>query len=433
MISADLFSCFINYLHDGNVSYAILGDVRLYPEHIQSDVDLIIEPLSFQRLPELLLEFCQQQQIFITQLIRHEASAYHVVLVRPDGPHFLQLDIHAEFGFWGRSFLNASSLLAQRQKHPAHFFIPSPEKAFIYYLLKQVHKQAIGPQKWAYLQSTFQADQAAAASELGPFFPRALASDLVASLEHNDLSRFQALLPAAKKALAFKGLSLQSIFRESLRLLQRIRYPTGLWIAFWGSDGSGKTTLSTALASLLKPVFPDVRRYHLRPHLFEKRHHGVVSNPHQHPARGQLGSLIKLAYWGLDYSLGFFLQTLPQLQHSCLILYDRYYHDLLADPKRYRYGASLRFARALGYLLPKPDLCFVLVAAPEIIQTRKQEVSLEETRKQQLAYQGLAETLKAYLIDVSGDSSSALRQIETIVLKHLQKRSAKRLGWRYDT
>ena len=83
-------------------------------------------------------------------------------------------------------------------------------------------------------------------------------------------------------------------------------------------------------------------------------------------------------------------------------MFARYYHDLLADPARYRYGGSLLLARLLGKLLPQPDLVFILDAPADVLQSRKQEVPFEESVRQRTAYRCLkGEYKRAYIIDAS--------------------------------
>ena len=69
---------------------------------------------------------------------------------------------------------------------------------------------------------------------------------------------------------------------------------------------------------------------------------------------------------------------------------DRFYLDLLADPRRYRYGAPLWLASLCFYLFPKPDLTIVLSGDPETLYHRKREVELSEVVRQVEVYESLA-------------------------------------------
>jgi hypothetical protein len=46
---------------------------------------------------------------------------------------------------------------------------------------------------------------------------------------------------------------------------------------------------------------------------------------------------------------------------------DHTYFDLVVDPQRSAYMAGPRLARALSWLLPKPDLAFLLDSEPDVL------------------------------------------------------------------
>jgi hypothetical protein len=73
---------------------------------------------------------------------------------------------------------------------------------------------------------------------------------------------------------------------------------------------------------------------------------------------------------------------------SGLIMFDRYFQDLLVDPIRYRYGGPMWLPRLLNAFVPPPDLLLlVLDAAEEVILSRKRELPPVELRRQRASYQ----------------------------------------------
>ncbi|GAB1724578.1 MAG: hypothetical protein NTNFB01_34740 [Nitrospira sp.] len=112
---------------------------------------------------------------------------------------------------------------------------------------------------------------------------------------------------------------------------------------------------------------------------------------------------------------------------STLVLSDRYYHDILVDPKRYRYGGPLWLARWVGKLVPQPDLTIILDAEPVVVQSRKQEVPLEETCRQRVAYRKLlAELRHTSIIDASKPLSEVVQKVEAVILDYMGKRALNR-------
>ena len=198
----------------------------------------------------------------------------------------------------------------------------------------------------------------------------------------------------------------------------------GLCLAVLGPDGAGKSTLITNLEQELKGAFRRTAVFHLMPGLLKRKaNQGAVTDPHGKPPRSPLVSFLKLLYYLLDYHLGYWLKVRPALVRSTLVLFDRYYDDLLVDPKRYRYGGPLWLARWLRRLIPRPDLWLILDVPEEEILRRKQEVPVEELRRQREAYRRLAMELpNAFLLDGSLPPDEVARQARELALDDLHER-----------
>jgi thymidylate kinase len=151
--------------------------------------------------------------------------------------------------------------------------------------------------------------------------------------------------------------------------------------------------------------------------------------PHSRPPRSLVASLAKSLFWLLDYTVGYQVTVRPALVRSTLVLFDRYLLDVLVDPMRYRYGGHKWLIRVLWWLAPKPDLVILLDAPPEVLQSRKSEVSLEETVRQRTAYQELITGLSnGHVVDAALPVERVAAQIEAIVLDFMAHRTAQRLG-----
>ena len=178
----------------------------------------------------------------------------------------------------------------------------------------------------------------------------------------------------------------------------------GLWIAFFGPDGAGKSAVIEELSGKLETSFVGITRFHFRPRF---RRQGVdwppVTSPHAQPPRSILASLGKLVYWLLDCWFGYLVTIRPGMARSELVIFDRYLPDILVDPRRYRLPAScLRFAWLLVTLAPGPGLCILLDLPAEVVQQRKQEVSPEESQRQRAAYLSLFKGMPNTLIVDAG-------------------------------
>jgi thymidylate kinase len=160
---------------------------------------------------------------------------------------------------------------------------------------------------------------------------------------------------------------------------------------------------------------PEIRARHLKPRLVARRGSSADANsvdPHGTQPRSALASLAKICIWFLEeWYAWFFLEN-----RKALLICDRYYHDLLVDPRRYRYGGPMWAARLVAELMPQPRMWVLLDAPTEVLRARKQEVSIEETARQRDAYRAFVQTQRNHLIvDASQTLQSVIDDLERAV------------------
>lgn len=178
------------------------------------------------------------------------------------------------------------------------------------------------------------------------------------------------------------------------------RFSRGLWIAFFGPDGIGKSTVIEHLERQVQPAFDGIVRFHFRPGFRRCGRDGSpVTQPHAMRQRSPGISTLKLLFWLGDCWFGYLTAICPGRSHRRLIIFDRYLPDLLVDPVRYRLPLRCSgFARWLTALAPQPDLYVLLDAPAEVVQERKSELPLTESRRQRNAYLKMFEELHSRLI-----------------------------------
>ncbi len=115
-----------------------------------------------------------------------------------------------------------------------------------------------------------------------------------------------------------------------------------------------------------------------------------MTRPHATRPYGRTGSYAKLAYLFLDTFIGWRLHLLPLVQRGVLVILERPWPDIAVDPLRYRLDVPQSAVRAIGRLLPQPDLLLVMHAPPEVLRARKPELPLEESRRQLAAWRVVA-------------------------------------------
>jgi thymidylate kinase len=154
-----------------------------------------------------------------------------------------------------------------------------------------------------------------------------------------------------------------------------------------GPDGTGKTTLCTALVKQIaqhSAVRVLANRHGAeRPGLLPRRKsRGSPSEPHRHPAYPLLLSLAKVLYYVADFYLGWLVQVRPFVRRGGWVVVERGWWDVLVDPRRYRLSLPRWLCRSLAHVLPRPCLVLVLSAPTAVITARKAQLSDAELMRQ---------------------------------------------------
>ena len=416
------------YLKLKELNYAILHGWQGLLEHLPSDLDIVIAPEDFPKLEQTLLNI---DGALLVNHLRHESTCDYFVLAFFDGKQiqFLPIDSATDYRRDGRIWFSAEELLQGRRKWK-DFWVAAPEVEFKYLLVKKILKGSIPPHSAQRLQELTAELGEKADGLANELLGQRWATRVMILIREGQWKDFEKNLPTLKKVLKRRKFikdplnPLRYWLPEIKRICKRWRYPTGLWIAVLGPDGAGKSTLIKHLEQDLAGAFRRTARFHLMPGLFRrKRDGGPVIDPHGKPPRSWLTSLLKLIYYWFDYNLGYWLKIRPALVRSTFVLFDRYYDDLLVDPRRYRYGGPMWAAKLLCCFIPRPDLWIILDVPEEEIFRRKQEMPLEEVRRQREAYRRLAAELpNAFLIDGSLPLKEVARQAEEIILEYMHQR-----------
>ena len=415
-----------------HLCHCILHGWQATPVYPSSDVDLAITPHHLSPLEETL-RHCDGARL--VQLLQHQASSYYFVLAakQNEAVRYLTLDAVTDYRVAGSIFFSGEELLRSRQQEDG-LWVAAPPTEFAYLLVKKICKKTLPEKQKRRLQAlrgVLGEDAIAIASRLlgarwGPL--------VIRSIAQSDWSTLEANLPPLKRALWWQVVKrrpfnpIQYWLPELGRRWRRWRYPTGICVVVLGSDGSGKSTLIHHLKEELGGAFRHAAIFHLRPPLVSrKRDVGPVTDPHGRAPYPVWLSCLKVAHSVLFYNLGYLLTVRSRLATSTLVLFDRYFDDLVVDPRRYRYGGPMGLARFARHLVPRPDLFLVLDVPEDQLLERKQEVSREELRRQREAYRQLPTALpNAVLLDASRPAGDVARAARNVVLDYLHRRYMQR-------
>lgn len=162
-----------------------------------------------------------------------------------------------------------------------------------------------------------------------------------------------------------------------------------LIVSFMGVDGSGKTTLAKKLIKFFK----NSKYLHLKPYILFKDLRIVVKEPHKQNKSGLVISLLRLFSWFISYKVFFLLN-----KKKNIYIFDRYAHDIIIDPLRYKHNLSNRTTKFLLNNFPKPDLWIFLKPPIKTLKSRKFELSEQELKHQIKKYSNFFINKKNVLI-----------------------------------
>lgn len=174
-------------------------------------------------------------------------------------------------------------------------------------------------------------------------------------------------------------------------------------IAFLGPDGSGKSTIIERLQA-----HRSINYFHLKPRISSRGR--PVRDPHSLKPYGRVLSFMKIVYLVIQYNLLWFKNIYLSSSEN-LVVFDRYFDDIICDPLRYRYSGEYSIVKWMRLCIPRPDIYFVLIGDPEIIWSRKKEVELSELKKQLVRYEILGNEKEYVTISVNDDVEVSLQTV----------------------
>ncbi len=440
-------SRFVAELDRRGVPWCVLRNHQSFPEprSATSDIDLLVGGDAARLVREFVADIkrrCPSARI-ARYGMQHDGSRSSVWLTSGLGTP-LHVDFFERCTWAGLRLVDESLVLAHRERNSQVVAAIPGHEAAISLLSYCFHR---GTVKTEYRESIREAalTQRAQFEEcLTSIWGVKRASDLVDLATAGDWEGCAAWVRRAKRyqwrRIFSSPLESISYLRKALSvLIDRAFRPSGVWIAFLGPDGAGKTTVIETLRKRLDKLFPPNLQLHChwRPRwlpspgtLIGRAEEATVNTaPHAKQAHGRLTSAVRLAYFWMDYALGHWVRVRPVIARGGLVTFDRYSYDFAIDPLRYRLRPPAWFARLSAQAVPQPELVFVLDAPPAVLHARKQELPLEVLETQSKALRQMAERLPmAHLVDASRPIDAIVSEIEDIVLEYLDARNRRRLG-----
>ena len=382
----ELLTVLFGHLNE-NCEYAVLRNFEGLPEKNNSrDIDIIIERKSYKKEKTNLIALLEKHGWkIITYLNSDRVVTWVCGCVDCDSNvEIVQLDFFFNTSLFGVRLINAKEFLANREFNGKIYHVNKDYE----FLDKYMYDRAVCvqyPDKYSHVKEAV-SDSKVVAEKLKRVFG-------VGTIDECDKrSGKKMLLHAAMRSpLATVG---RFIKFEYHRIKNYICSNTGFSIGFTGPDGSGKTTVIDTILERIAPVFKTAHKYyHFRPTLFgnlgEVAHSAGIkkevdrnySDPHRGGKTGKLNSLLRLCYYSLDYIIGYFVKVKSVTRITRVVVFDRYFTDIICDSRRSRIYLSPKFLYWWGKLfIPTLNYNILLTASSETILARKRELDEESIK-----------------------------------------------------
>ena len=382
-----------------SVSYCLTHGYHGLPHSWGSDIDILVErSITPETLSGILTR--HETQIGATVVCR-DGLRFVLACKTSLGKHqFIVLDFF--YDLWiGQLLLFAGEHLLAGRRRFRDFWVPSAAAAFEIDLAKGLSKNQFRPDLTFRLTELFKANSHDIQANIQRRWPHGVASRIIPAAETGTWDRVAAESTRLWKRLVFsfaKNAPKQTVLafvRNNRDRIGRVVRPRGRHIVLLGPDGAGKSSTIEALVESLTPLFARTEVRGFAPSLRQLLHRpsGSTSAPHGLPPRSVSASMFRTMYW-LAYAVASHVSLRWARTHSVLVLNDRHFIDILVDPVRYRYSGPSWPLKLVARLTPRPDLLILLSGTPEIIQARKQELTVAETARLCRAYANLVDPLK---------------------------------------
>ncbi len=421
----------LSYLNE-SVQYALLRNYEGLPhDNTSRDIDIVIERKEFRRhRPQIVEAITNDGWQILSYLNNGRLITYVCARIYGDVVDLVQWDLFMECSVHGILLMSGGEMVASREFNGVLYHV-SKEYEF---LDKYLYNRAVGAQYPLKYSSTRAAVES---SEV-------VALSLAKLFGCSDMSRVDHMSGRLLLIRTFlrNPLSIITVLRSLLiYIVSYLRSDTAPQLAFTGPDGVGKTTIITLIEQRLSAIYGTATQYYhfrpmLIPNLGEAAHNAGIKcevdraydKPHRGVRRGVVSSFLRLCYYTIDYIFGYWIRVKPNARITKLILFDRYYNDVIVDSRRSSIYLKMKFLYYWGRVfIPKVRYNFLITASPEIILSRKQELEKASIERINNNMEYLTTKSGYYLIVNNNSANEVVTKILTLLIESQHRSNLKRV------
>ena len=250
-----LFFKLIRILDEADIRYAIVGNTDAYPDHIGSDVDIMVPPAEVNRVQSVLWRI-EDKDTKVVQLLQHETVAFYYVVVRmsENGIVTIQPDICTDYYRNGIKLLSAEEMLndtlyaSDALGRMKGFKVLSPPKEFLYYIIKKIDKINLSEDQFAHIRGQYLKDPIGCRKRLSSLWKAGYVDVICSAVENNDKKWLSDNLKILRRELHRRVRILaRDYFSVFLLKLKRCLHATGFTVCLCGLPQDREMLISQLL------------------------------------------------------------------------------------------------------------------------------------------------------------------------------------------
>jgi hypothetical protein len=416
----------------------VLRNYEGFPENnAGNDVDFLIHKRDLPRAIRALRSIENIRLVNYSEL-SFIASVFLEGTSAIPGSRCLQVDFFWSLDFRGLPYILTDAVLQAETPHRAgelNFFVPSPvHEAIISLCSSLIHSAFLKEKYLPQVRRVFASQRPEVIVALSSQFGLKAATRLVDSVIDGERQRILGCIRPARISLCLRSL-LHKPFRSSLAIIRfyvgQFRYlysPKSIeTVCILDPSGYGETWLIDSVAQMLQSSAKLIEKRDLQRRVaLGRTSQGKTAgaDSHANSPSGSLASMAMIVAWLVEEWLG----RVVGRKILTIRIYDPYYHDLLIDPQRYRYGGPMWFARFVGKLFPSPGLWILPDPTAEGLQTANKSVSAAVRCSELEAYRAFVKTRKnCVVIDVNQPAEQTIECAYRAIVDTLARRADRRL------
>jgi thymidylate kinase len=448
-IDTELLNVLFDLLNE-NIDYLVLRNHQGLPESNNAkDVDILVpthvNSRQINSIVKRVSELLKAKIIWVNEL--DYLSGFVLARQHTNGNiTYAKLDFFYGLKWRGLELCKDSDILAQRIK-VKNYYIPAPgHEALIHIVNGALYGKGINKKYFDIIQHGIDEHPKQFCDLLVSSGLNGLHDEMIELMKtyvhnHNNVGLFT-LRKKLIKTLIKNQLSIDLIvnFIKSVKTEIITRRKFGYLLSFSGPDGAGKSSIMESVIEFfqLTGICKQDVAHHFLPEGIPPLHRLLKFNqklsnqnytqPYSEKPVGRISSVIRFLYYALAFIFAKYKYLKPQFKRNEVVIFDRYYPDLIADPTRARLSLSRELlAPVFSKIAAVPDVALVFVAEAETLIKRKGE--LTEIKAIQLVkdYRGICENGTFTLLENDGTLADGLSSCFYILFSKLDKINIKKL------